>query len=162
MISEVYQSKGGMLTATRNGQQCMEFGRVWDPHSVEDVLSAFHTLLNIYLWVCSCCRFALPDVPESYHVPMGDSRYQSCGNLEESSLKYPCVEYIRHWQWHRANSHQSGCQHKRVVGNVTARWQTLGSAPMSLYISKMYFSHWKPPGVFERMWSVTLDVSISG
>jgi len=30
------------------------------------------------------------------------------------------------------------------------------------YISKMYFSHWKPPGVSERMWSVNLDASISG
>jgi hypothetical protein len=26
----------------------------------------------------------------------------------------------------------------------------------------MYISHWKPPGVSERMWSVTLDASISG
>jgi len=31
-----------------------------------------------------------------------------------------------------------------------------------LFISKMYFSHWKPPGVSERMWSVNLDASISG
>jgi len=30
------------------------------------------------------------------------------------------------------------------------------------YISKMYFSHWKPPGVSERMRSVNLDASISG
>ena len=29
-------------------------------------------------------------------------------------------------------------------------------------ISKMYFSHWKPPGVSQRMWSVNLDASISG
>jgi len=29
-------------------------------------------------------------------------------------------------------------------------------------ISKMYFSHWKPPGVSERMWRVNLDASISG
>jgi len=31
-----------------------------------------------------------------------------------------------------------------------------------LCISKMYFSHWKTPGVSERMWSVNLDASISG
>jgi len=30
------------------------------------------------------------------------------------------------------------------------------------HISKMYFSHWKPPGVSKRMWSVNLDASISG
>jgi hypothetical protein len=30
------------------------------------------------------------------------------------------------------------------------------------YISKLYFRHWKPPGVSERMWSVNLDASISG
>jgi hypothetical protein len=30
------------------------------------------------------------------------------------------------------------------------------------HISKMYFSHWKPPGVYERMWSVNLEESISG
>jgi hypothetical protein len=29
-------------------------------------------------------------------------------------------------------------------------------------ISKMYFSHWKPPGVSGRMWSVHVDVSSSG
>jgi hypothetical protein len=29
-------------------------------------------------------------------------------------------------------------------------------------ISKMYFSHLKPPGGSERMWSVNLDASISG
>jgi hypothetical protein len=29
-------------------------------------------------------------------------------------------------------------------------------------ISTMYFRHWKPPGVPERMWSVNLDASISG
>jgi len=31
-----------------------------------------------------------------------------------------------------------------------------------IHISKMYFSHWKTPGVSERMWSVILDASISG
>jgi len=30
------------------------------------------------------------------------------------------------------------------------------------FISKMYFSHWKTPGVSKRMWSVNLDASISG
>jgi len=35
-------------------------------------------------------------------------------------------------------------------------WVTLHS------ISKMYFSHWKPPGVSERVWSVNLDASMSG
>ena len=29
-------------------------------------------------------------------------------------------------------------------------------------MSKMYFSHWKPPGVSERMWSLNLEASISG
>jgi len=31
-----------------------------------------------------------------------------------------------------------------------------------LYISKMYFSHWEPPGVSERRRSVNLEASISG
>jgi hypothetical protein len=30
------------------------------------------------------------------------------------------------------------------------------------YSSKMYFSHWKPLEVSERMWSVNLDASMSG
>jgi hypothetical protein len=30
------------------------------------------------------------------------------------------------------------------------------------FISKMDFSHWRPPGVLERMWSENLDASISG
>ena len=32
----------------------------------------------------------------------------------------------------------------------------------SHFISKMYFSLWKTPGVSERMWSVNLEGSISG
>ena len=32
----------------------------------------------------------------------------------------------------------------------------------SIYIIKINFSNWKPPGVSERMWSVNLDASISG
>jgi len=32
----------------------------------------------------------------------------------------------------------------------------------SRYVSKMYLGIWKPPGVSKRMWSVSLDVSISG
>jgi hypothetical protein len=31
-----------------------------------------------------------------------------------------------------------------------------------MYISKMSFIHWKPPGVSERMWSVNLGASMSG
>jgi len=31
-----------------------------------------------------------------------------------------------------------------------------------LHISKMYFSHWEPPGVCERRRSVNLESSISG
>jgi hypothetical protein len=38
-------------------------------------------------------------------------------------------------------------------------WWCLGKES---HISKMYFSHWKPPGVSERMWSVNLNASISG
>ena len=30
------------------------------------------------------------------------------------------------------------------------------------FISKMYFSHWEPPGVSERRRSVNLEASISG
>jgi hypothetical protein len=32
----------------------------------------------------------------------------------------------------------------------------------ALYISKMYFSHWEPPGVSKRRRSVNLEASISG
>jgi len=31
------------------------------------------------------------------------------------------------------------------------------SDPPTTYISEMYFSHWEPPGVAKRMWSVNLD-----
>jgi len=31
---------------------------------------------------------------------------------------------------------------------------------VTIYISKMYFSQWKPPEVSERMWSENLDASI--
>ena len=35
--------------------------------------------------------------------------------------------------------------------------------PLSLtLISKTYFILWKTPGVFERMWSVNIEASISG
>jgi len=42
----------------------------------------------------------------------------------------------------------------KVVG--TLKWN-----PQPV-ISKMYFSHREPPEVSERMWSVNIDVSISG
>jgi len=50
------------------------------------------------------------------------------------------------------------------------RWKPLQPAPIcsqirlenNVYISKMYFSLWKPPGVSERMWSANLEASISG
>jgi len=40
----------------------------------------------------------------------------------------------------------------------------VGILPFSAHIldiSKMYFSHWAPPGVSERMWSVNIKASIS-
>jgi hypothetical protein len=40
--------------------------------------------------------------------------------------------------------------------------QTPSDSVQYQYISIMYFSHWKPPGVSERMWSVKLDALISG
>jgi len=46
-------------------------------------------------------------------------------------------------------------------------WRTITRVPSPRWrvlvhcISKMYFSHWKPPEVSERMWSVNLDASIS-
>jgi hypothetical protein len=50
--------------------------------------------------------------------------------------------------------------------SATISFQTLYlpylSALLTLDISKMYFIHWKPPGVSERMWSVYLDASIAG
>jgi len=36
------------------------------------------------------------------------------------------------------------------------------AANCDIFIRKMFFSLWKPPGVSERMWSVNLDVSMSG
>jgi len=40
---------------------------------------------------------------------------------------------------------------------------TLSSLDLGLQVTrKMYCSHWEPPGVSERMWSVNLDASISG
>ena len=34
-------------------------------------------------------------------------------------------------------------------------------ASLEIHISTMYFRHWKPQGVSERMWSVNIDASIS-
>jgi len=34
--------------------------------------------------------------------------------------------------------------------------------PDMISISKMYFRYWEPPGLSERMWTVNLEVSISG
>jgi hypothetical protein len=42
------------------------------------------------------------------------------------------------------------------------RDQTDQSTAAEADISKMDFSHWKPPGVSERIWSGNLDSSISG
>ena len=49
-----------------------------------------------------------------------------------------------------------------VVNLVTVTDQYDRCNALWLCISKMYFSHWKSPGVSERMWSVNLDASISG
>jgi len=62
---------------------------------------------------------------------------------------------------------QCGLVDARSLIRVTQGWilrsQSSGLVPsLSLIISKMYFSHWKPPGVSEGMWSVNLDASISG
>ena len=51
---------------------------------------------------------------------------------------------------------------------TSAGWQPEAMSTISsrylrdVHISKMYFGHWKTPGVSERMGSVNLDVSISG
>jgi transposase InsO family protein len=46
---------------------------------------------------------------------------------------------------------------------VEMRWsQEMMEEGVNRNIGKMYFSHWKPPGVSARMWSVNLDASISG
>jgi len=37
-----------------------------------------------------------------------------------------------------------------------------GNALLGSDISKMHFSHWEPPAVCERRWSVNLEASISG
>jgi hypothetical protein len=47
-----------------------------------------------------------------------------------------------------AASHEIACQDRSKLGKI--------------HISQMYFCHWKPSGVSERMWSVNLDASISG
>jgi hypothetical protein len=57
-----------------------------------------------------------------------------------------------------------------IPGSVGEYWewyllQRLNSVAcllLAIHISKMYFSHWKPPGVSERMWNVNLEASISG
>ena len=52
-------------------------------------------------------------------------------------------------------------KHEEHVCHLLHRLQQLGRYS-KVNISKMYFSHFQPPGVSERMWSVNLDASISG
>jgi len=47
-----------------------------------------------------------------------------------------------------------------LIDYIAEPWER--DAQDCLDISKMYFSHWEPPGVFERRRSVNLEVSISG
>jgi len=51
--------------------------------------------------------------------------------------------------------------YSRIALSVNGYVSLTGFASLHLFrrvnISKMYFSHWKPPGVSERMWSVNLD-----
>jgi len=49
------------------------------------------------------------------------------------------------------------CRRSHTMERRTSKCSTVCSI-----ISKINFSHWKPPGVSERMWSVNLDGSISG
>jgi hypothetical protein len=52
----------------------------------------------------------------------------------------------------------------RFVAATEASMRFSAVLPMggSTSISKMYFSHWEPSGVSERMWSVNYDASMSG
>jgi len=68
------------------------------------------------------------------------------------------VHTVRKMEHHNAVS--SGIFANEFGDKLPQEWTV--QAVMTLDISKMYFSHWKPPGESERMWSVNLDVSISG
>jgi hypothetical protein len=54
------------------------------------------------------------------------------------------------------------CPGGMAVSEWTHSIRALSDTPVVDYISKMYFSLWKPPEVSERMWSVNLDASGSG
>ena len=50
-----------------------------------------------------------------------------------------------------------------ISGEGAGRWRSYAAyRSYAAFISKMYFSQRKPPGVSETMWSVNLDASISG
>jgi len=59
-------------------------------------------------------------------------------------------------------SQQATINHIAVIVGIDCNGMQNFNTFCIYYISKMYFSHWKPPGVSERMWSVHLDASISG
>jgi len=49
-----------------------------------------------------------------------------------------------------------------MEGRLVLRREVSLTEAVQIFISTMYFSLWKTPGVSERMWSVNLEASISG
>jgi hypothetical protein len=106
--------------------------------------------LRVGVWKGECMTSYLP-----HQAQRGNSSVLHVGWLETFEL--PALDPLEtlepKWLW--AGRIQSSCIGSQLAEDNPAR-HGLSS------ISKMDFSHWEPPGVSVRMWSVNLEVSISG
>jgi len=113
----------------------------------------------------------------------GEIHYSGCFRSTESLQMAASMDFSsagRHWDWGLqqcfwtvvqwlATRYSGGLSNFPIVeGDISANTYQLTSGVSQTWprqrinISEMYFSHWKPPGVSERMWSVNLEASISG
>jgi len=102
--------------------------------------------LAVYMWVSSKLAWLHP-VKLSATVHLSPIR-----SITENMLR--CVLCSKVWGIH---GNMLGCIHRSLhrvyLGLYSYVWWN---------ISKMYFSHWEPPGVCERRWSLNLEALISG
>jgi len=97
----------------------------------------------------------LPEVKMNIHqqqtFPSGWNGSVRVDALRQSRQRHPGGRLLRA----RRHYHPSHCI------SPSDRCFAISSRSVGLYISKMYFSLWKTPGVSERLWSVNLEASIS-
>jgi hypothetical protein len=102
--------------------------------------------------ICSLVYLTLVPLFHSQGIGFRDSLY---ANMSEYENAFGCVK--------RMQGILQAAQCSVIMRFISSVHVEFQQGPCALNcISKMYFSLWMTPGVSERMWSVNIEVSISG